>query len=366
VEDQWSDVAPSKVIDHSVAGKKAKETLGSAGFGDTGEKAKSAGLASESVEYELDSAELAEAIRDIRKESIRNKMRKLKEASDGREAKSWEDAEPEGGEDESHENLEESVNMMNEEDLVEDVADLVLNIDLPPEVERELAQLGLDEDDIEVGVELNIDDLDQMDDDEEVEIVDDEDDMDLDDESVDMVGSREEDLVLVDDADESEELEEGMMSLAKESKQRKARSMVIEKRLARLEKMLEEKEKEVSGLKNQLVETNLFTAKAVYYSKFLQRALTDKTLGKQALQQIVEQLDKGSTVAETKAIYKQIEQKLNEHKNASRKLDGSSSKVTKPGGVQLTEGVLPQAGNDPNGQTSDRWKELAGLSRNGK
>lgn len=335
------------------------------GFGDTDEEPETAGLAAESVEYEIDSDELAEAIRDIRKEGIRDKMRKLAEASDGKDAESWEDAEPEGGKDESQKNLKEGtmdetcmedVDGMpaaddEDEGLVDDggVADLVLSIDLPPEVEEELAQLGLTDDDLDVDVELNVGDLDGMDDDAEVEIVDDDEDM-------NGPGSEEQDMLMAD------EMAEGMMEGKKNHMDRKHK--LLEKKLLRAAKLLEEKNKELTELKKQLVETNLFTAKAVYYSKFLQRALTEKALTKKALQQIVEHLDKGKTVAETKAIYKKIETKLNEHVTASRKLDGSSSKVTKPGSANLTEGVAPQAGHEIlDGQTSDRWKQLAGIRR---
>lgn len=342
------------------------------GFGDTDEEPETAGLAAEAVEYEIDANELAEAIRDIRKESIRNKMRKLSEASDGKDSESWEDAEPEGGKDESHKNLKEgSLDEYMEdamgESMVEDsheldadmagddagMADLVLSIDLPPEIEEELAQLGLSDEDVDVDVQVNVGDLEDMDDDAEVEIVDDEE------EDMAGPGSEEQDMLMAD------EMAESMMEGKKNHMDRKHK--LLEAKLLRAEKLLKEKNKEVTELKKQLAETNLFTAKAVYYSKFLQRALTEKALTKKALQQIVEHLDKGKSVAETKAIYKKIESKLNEHITASRKLDGSSSKVTKPGSANLTEGVAPQAGhNNLDGQTSDRWKQLAGISRKEK
>lgn len=338
------------------------------GFGDTDEEPETAGLAAEAVEYEIDANELAEAIRDIRKESIRNKMRSLSEASDGKDSESWEDGEPEGGDDPSHKNLKEGSldeymddamgeSMMedgeDEEELDADaeggMADLVLSIDLPPEIEDELAKLGLSDDDVDVDVQVNVSDLEGMDDDAEVEIVDDEEDM-------AGPGSEEQDMLMAD------EMAEGMMEGKKNHMDRKHK--LLEAKLARAAKLLEEKNKEVTELKKQLAETNLFTAKAVYYSKFLQRALTEKALTKKALQQIVEHLDKGKSVAETKAIYKKIESRLNEHVTASRKLDGSSSKVTKPGSANLTEGVAPQAGHgNLDGQTSDRWKQLAGISR---
>jgi hypothetical protein len=349
---------------------------GHAGFGDTDEEPETAGLAAESVSYEVDPDELAEAVRDIRRESIKEKMSKLKEASDGAEAESWEDGEPEGGEDGSLENLEDKNHdnkklkegTMEEENLGEmdmpvemdmdsgeeddlgdgGEADLVLSVDLPPEVEEELADLGLGDEDVSVDVELN---LGGLGDEDEVEVVDDE--------GPEGPGSEEEDMVLADEAVSPSEM-------AYEAKFRHSvrKNKLLEKKVGKAAKLLEEKNSELQNLKKQLVETNLFTAKAVCYSRFLQRALTEKSLGKKALQQIVEHLDKGRTVAETKAIYGAIKRKLDEHATASRKLDGSSSKVTKPGSANLNEGADPQASQqDPNGQTAARWQMLAGIPK---
>lgn len=138
---------------------------------------------------------------------------------------------------------------------------------------------------------------------------------------------------------------------------------LLEKKLSQAARVIQNKNQELKTSKGQLAETNLFTSKAVYYSKFLQRALTEKALSKKALQQIVEHLDRGQTVAETKAIYTKIKRKLDEHAPASRKLGGSSSKVTKPGSANLTEAAQPQAGQDSNGQTTDRWQILAGIKK---
>lgn len=354
-EDQDDHVTKSMNENSADANTDANDDVaeGAAGFGDTDEDPV--------VSYEVDADELAEAVRDIKKESIRKKMQKLREASDGEEAESWEDADPEGGKDPSHKNLKEGMDMelTEEGDMMdmegeEDLADLVLSVDLPPEVEQELAELGLDDDDLDVDVELNVaggEDMGDMGDDEEVEIVDDEGGAD-----VDVAPAAEEEEVLLTD-------EGDMVESVNENKLRHAmrKNKLLEKKLARAAKLLEEKDNQMSELKKQLVETNLFTAKAVYYSKFLQRSLNEKALNKKVLQQIVEHLDKGKTVAETKAIYKKIEQKLNEHATASRKLDGSSSKVTKPGSANLTEGKAPQAGRNPDAQTPERWKLLAGI-----
>lgn len=341
------------------------------GFGDTTEEP--------CAEFEVDDAELAEAVRSIRKENIKKKLDALREASDGKDTKSWEDGEPEGGEDESHDNLKDKKNEgsklkkpkvkkegMYEMDMDMDAdvggeeavaGDLVLSIDLPPEVEEELAALGVD--DLDVDVALNVGGAGDEGD-EEVELVDDE----------DMGGeegaSAEEDMVLADDADDMGDMEEmampeGMMESKSGHLARKTK--LLEKKLSQALRMLEEKEKQVEGLNKQLAETNLFTSKAVYYSKFLQRALSEKALTKKSLQQIVEHLDKGTTVAETKAIYTKIKRRLDEHATASRKLGGSSSKVTKPGSASLTEGAQPQTGHESEGPTPNRWQVLAGIKK---
>lgn len=355
-EDQDKTVTRSVNENSADANTDANDDVaeGAAGFGDSDEEP--------AAEFEVDDAELAEAVRAIRKENIKRKLDKLREASDGKEEKSWEDAEPEGGEDKSHENLKEGMyemdldemmhemGMMEDDDLevAEDEGDLVLSVDLPPEVEEELAALGVD--DLDVDVDLNV----AGGDDEEVEIVDDEEgDLGMDD-----MGSAEEDVVLADDMDEGD-----MHMESKKAKHLARKSALLEKKLNKALKLLEAKDKQVKGLNKQLAETNLFTSKTVYYSKFLQRALSEKALTKKALQQIVEHLDKGATVAETKAIYTNIKRRLDEHASASRKLGGSSSKVTKPGSANLTEAAQPQAGHDSGGQSPNRWQVLAGIKK---
>lgn len=371
-EEPWDEAEPvideedqDKTVTHSMnensadANTDANEDVaeGAAGFGDTNEEP--------AAEFEVDDAELAEAVRAIRKESIKKKLAALREAegaehsSDlGQEAsEDYPVPEKEMKDEPSQENLKEQAlmeldDMDDEIEVVDDMApegdmgddaDLVLSVDLPPEVEEELAELGLDE--LDVDVDLNVD-------------------MDLDDAGVedDLGGdlgdageaeSAEEDVVLQDDMDEMVHMEN--KKLAK-------KAALLEKKLAQAKRVLNAKNKEVSDLKGQLAETNLFTSKAVLYSKFLHRALTEKALTKKALQQIVEHLDKGKTVAETKAIYKKIEHKLNEHAKASRKLGGSSSKVTRPGSANLNESANSHA-SDPETQTASRWQVLAGIKK---
>lgn len=375
-EDQDETVTRSMNENSADANTDANDDVaeGAAGFGDTDEEPV--------AEFEVDDKELAEAVRAIRKENIKRKLEALREASDGKEAESWEDAEPEGGEDESHDNLKDKKHKSNlkmkesmyemgmMEDLeVEDEADLVLSVDLPPEVEEELAALGIDDLDVDVALNVGGDD-----DDEEVEIVDDEGedeemDMDLDMDMAD-AESGEEEVLLADEEDLGEDMdmdmdleEAGMKMESRKLSHLARKNKLLEKKLSKAMKLLEAKEKQVAGLNKQLAETNLFTSKAVYYSKFLQRALSEKALTKKALQQIVEHLDKGTSVAETKAIYTKIKRRLDEHASASRKLGGSSSKVTKPGSANLTEAAQPQTGHESNGQSPNRWQVLAGIKK---
>ena len=349
-----------------------------------------------SDEFEVDDAELAEAVRSIRKESIKKKLSALREAEkkeglNVETSEDYPDPGPEGGEDPSHDKLKEMLEMrMNEmmdeqddddndededmskvldddemsveddldsdEELPEDEdADLVLSIDLPPEVEKELATLGLDDLDVDVALNVSTDlDDDEEDEEEEIEISDDED------EDEDEMPEEE---VLEDEymggVDEMKE----MKKMKNEAKRQANKAKLLEKKLQKAVRLLRLQNNKLTNLEEQLVETNLFTSKAVYYSKFLQRALTEKALSKKALQQIVEHLDKGRSVAETKAIYKKIENKLNEHANASRKLGGSSSKVTRPGSANLNESANSQTRNDPETQSSNRWQLLAGIKK---
>jgi len=386
-EKPWDEGEPGLKENSADADTDANDDVaeGAAGFGDTREEP-------EAEPFEVDDAELAEAVRSIRKENIKGKLAALREAekaehsSDlGKEAKASEDYPdpgPEGGKEPAQEHLEEQIEleMEDEVEVVDDdesmgddlddvelddgaddgVGDLVLTIDLPPEVEEELAALGID--DLDVDVDLNVAmDVDGDDDAGEVDLDDDGGDElgdELGDGDVDDMGpeSEEEEMVLMDDEGPEDEMN-------MESKKLARRARLLEKKLRRAARLLETKNKEVTDLKGQLVETNLFTSKAVYYSKFLQRALTEKALTKKALQQIVEHLDKGKSVAETKAIFKKIERKLNEHANASRKLGGSSSKVTKPGSASLNESANSHASNDPNSQSVSRWQMLAGIKK---
>jgi len=404
-EEPWDQGVP--VVRENSAGARtdANDDVaeGAAGFGDTDEEP--------CAEFEVDDAELAEAVRSIRKKSIKKKLSALREAEkkeglDVEVSEDYPDPGPADGEDPSHEKLKEMLEMaMNEMDddddmgeldgelvggaedagydagdmagedeevedygsempMGEEDADLVLSIDLPPEVEEELAELGLDDLDVDVALNVSTDleGEEGMGDDEEIEIVDDDEDPE------DSEGLVDEEVLEDGNTDETDEMDEmdEMKEMRQEARKYARKARLLEKKLQKAAKFLRLQNNKLTNLEEQLVETNLFTSKAVYYSKFLQRALTEKALSKKALQQIVEHLDKGRSVAETKAIYKKIENKLNEHANASRKLGGSSSKVTRPGSANLTEGADRRASKDPNTQTSNRWQLLAGIKKGGK
>ncbi len=383
-EEPWDKGTPVVRENSANANTSAHDDVaeGAAGFGDSDEEP--------AAEFEVDDADLAEAVRSIRKESIKKKLFALREAEkkegfDVEASEDYPDPGPEGGDDPSHAKLKEMLEMamremddndmddndmddndMDDNDMeIEDEidhrtevpgneenedADLVLSIDLPPEVEQELAELGLD--DLDVDVALNVStSLEDVDDNDEIEVVDDGD-ADADDEGE-----------LVGEMDEMDEMDE-MKDMKMEARKYARRARLLEKKLRKAFQVLRKQNKKLTNLEEQLVETNLFTSKAVYYSKFLQRALTEKALSKKALQQIVEHLDKGRSVGETKAIFKKIENRLNEHAHASRKMGGSSSKVARSGSASLTEGVNPRESNDPNTQTSNRWQLLAGIKKN--
>ena len=346
-EKPWEDGEPRLKENTADANTDANDDVaeGAAGFGDTAEDP--------AVEFKIDSKEISEAIRNIRKENIRYKMRALKEA---KEDDSWEDGEPEGGEDPSHKNLKEqamedevvfddemdSVDVVDDEDGMDmemsDDADLVLNIDLPDELEALLADF--DASDVEVDVSVGSGDSDagmDFDSDGEEEII--------------LVDDESDDMPVVDDA-----VEESMY----ESRYRKARRLAVvsEGKARKAVKLLKNKEAQLNEMKNALQEQNLFTAKAVYLNKFLMR----EGLSKSAMRQIVEHLDRAKTLAEAKTIYNKIKLSLDKHVKTSGKLAGSPSKVTSPGSAKLTESVSRDTSNKDQFQV-ERWQKMAGISK---
>ena len=316
---------------------------GHEGFGDTTEEP--------AVEFEVDGREIAEAVRSIRKENIRRKMKALRESASSKETP-WEDGEPEGGSDPSHKNLKEQamededymmdddavdvVDVVDDEDMDSDMggAELEINVDLPDELAELMA--SLDGSEFSASVEVEVDDEDSYD-------------MDMD---VDADG--EEEVILVDD-------EQGDMQaeMAYESRYRRARraAMVNESKVRQAQKLLKTKEAQIAELKEALQGQNLFTAKAVYLNKFLMR----EGLSKKAMRQIVEHLDRAKTLAEAKAIYTKIKSSLDKHTSeTSGKLAGSASKVTTPGSAKLNESV---SRDNKNQFEVSRWQQIAGITK---
>lgn len=326
---------------------------GAEGFGDTSEQP--------AVEFEVNDKEIAEAVRAIRKENIRNKMRALKEAKD---EESWEDGEPEGGTDPSQKNLKEQAmeddmdfgaddmgmedDSMDVVDVVDDGAgdmdmdvdggaDLVLNLDLPDELEALLADF--DASSFDVDVSMGGSPAGEVD--------------------MDYDSDGDDEVILVDDTETDadpvvDSVEEGMY----ESRYRRARkaAMVNESKVQQARKLLKNKEAQISELKEALESQNLFTAKAVYLNKFLMR----EGLSKKAMRQIVEHLDRAKTLAEAKTIYTKIKLSLDKHlSETSSKLAGSASRVTTPGSAKLTESVSRTPTN--NQFEVSRWQQIAGI-----
>jgi hypothetical protein len=137
---------------------------------------------------------------------------------------------------------------------------------------------------------------------------------------------------------------------------------LAEASLNKARKLLEQRNNEKKELEEQLQETNLFTAKAVYLNKFLMR----EGLSRKVQRQIVEHLDKAATIAEAKVVYNRIKTKLNESASTSQQLGGSSSKVATPGSVKLNESSQPEQTQTENQSLNEgfdltRWKKLANI-----
>lgn len=367
--------------------KEEVEAKGSAGFGD-----------GEGASVEFDEAELKEAIAALTGKPEKDK--------------GWEEGDPEA-KDPSHAKLKEDISdeimptdpMGADMDADVDVAagaavepDLVLNIDLPDELEAVLSSLDLST----IGVEVDAPAGDAPEGDMDAPAMD----VDAADPTLDVgadVDAGDADLDL-DLGDEGEELDEGLKSDKnghvegsaqyragqvnaekdrKEKEDRKARGEAEPKagltvaemkeafiKLLSKQKMLEAKlaqvETENKALKESstkdrdaLKEANLFLAKNVYFTKFLQRG----DLSKKNLEKIVEHLDRANSVNDAKKIYSKIKAKLAESANASKKLAGSPSKVTAPGSAKTTlkESATHSAETEESTFDTNRWAVIAGI-----
>lgn len=112
--------------------------------------------------------------------------------------------------------------------------------------------------------------------------------------------------------------------------------------------------KTVNELKNQLRESQLLTAKALYVSKF---AVSNDLTSRQK-QKIAEYFDKAKTLAEAKETYQKIKKILSESTSSS-KLSGSASKPTATGSAKILEEGTQKGGSDS--IEMQRWMLLAGI-----
>jgi len=271
------------------------------------------------VEFEVSEADLMEAIRQLRKESVSKKVKALKESLKECDMQMQE----EGFGDEEDAGLD--LGSDEGDDFgAEDDGAAVGGIDVEA-AEQEL-QAAFDALGLGVTVDLDAGGADAgLGDDEEIEIVDDGDDL----------GSEEEGISLHDSEDEAT-----MMESARSGKKTLSES-------ARL-----------AAMKKEMDENNLFTAKTVFLNKILMR----ESLTKETARKVVEFLDKARTLAEAKEIYQKILGRLNEGKSAaSKKMPGtaSSSRATRQGSL-MSESVNR---TQESGVSVSRWQELSGIKK---
>jgi hypothetical protein len=239
--------------------------------------------------------------------------------------------------------------------------DLVLSVELPSEVEEQLADEDLDVDlmfsgEEEEGMEAGEEEMG----DEEVVV-----DLDMSSagEEGEELGSEEEEMLLTDEEGE-EEMKEMAMKPMMES--RRVRKALLESRTREVKarRLAEAKRAETATLKKEMAETNLFLSKLVYLNKFLVR----EDLSRKVKQQIVEHLDRASTITEAKEIYGKIVKKLDEAAAAhTAPVVGSASKPTTAGSARLNESVTRAAssnGSEPVIGTFEKWQILANIKRN--
>ena len=338
------------------------EAEGHAGFGDSDEST----VASPDMFFEIDESELMEAIRAIKKESASKKG-----------DKPWEKGKPAGKSDPSKKNLKkESMMDMGMEE------DLVLNVELPSEVEDELDVSDLDVDfDLsgdmdDMGDEMDMDgmpgagSMDDLGGDDMGSDMDDMGGMDS-----EMSGGfpghggddEEEEVLLSDEEDDGmDEMSHSLMESKRMNKRMKkglleTRKVAFKyKKLAESTKKLAQvKSREVQKLKSQLQESNLFMSKLVCLNDFLQR----EGLSRKVKQQIVSHLDRATTVAECKAIYTKIKNKLDESAvGHTAPVVGSASKSTTAGSAKLNESnARGSNGSDPIIGTFEKWQILANI-----
>jgi hypothetical protein len=299
----------------------------------------SEGSAEESDEtvYEVDEKELAEAVRSIRKETIKRQMKALKEEYENLAECGDEMGQGFGMDNEAgmpgapvSAPMSKGPGMADEDVVITVSSDGGMSVSDPSGDEPELAAHG----DMGAGDDMDMgDDMDQMDQ--------------LD--NLDMDGDEHEDVLDLDLELEDEVAPQAApaapaaapMHEGKKAPAKKAEPTVVES-------------KTVKTLKGQLAEQSLLTAKLIYLNKFLQR----ENLSRKQKQKIVEYLDNARTIEEAKEIYGRIKKVLDEATN-TRAVAGSSSKATKSGAATVNE----SATSDSSMITENRWMQLAGIKK---
>jgi len=231
--------------------------------------------------------------------------------------------------------------------------DMVLSVELPDEVEEQLA-----DEDLAVDLMFSGEEEGEEEEGGEEEVVD----LDMSSEEGDEeMGAEEEEMLLADEEGVEEEAAPMMES-------RRVRKALLEARTATVKarRLAEAKRAEAATLKKEMAETNLFLSKLVYLNKFLVR----EDLSRKVKQQIVEHLDRASTITEAKEIYTKIVKKLDEAAAAqTAPVVGSASKPTTAGSARLNESVTRAASTDgsagPVIGTFEKWQILANIKKNG-
>lgn len=315
---------------------------------------------------EFDEKELMEAIAKVRKENLARKLASVKEGvKAGKVAGTDKDgnlktpkvpegdqgsAKPEGGKDPSQKNLKEETVLSGAE--AEETPDVSVSVGGDSDV-----GVGGGDDEVELSFQLNVDDLQALlsgggvadfiaeptsvdsdvpsdigggdsDEDDTIEVVSDE-------------GDGEEGILL----DKETEIDE--MSGASPSASAGAPGAGKPAGM-----MQESAKKKINQLKQQLSESQLLTAKALYVSKFA----VNKDLTSKQKQKIAEYFDKAKTLAEAKETYKKINKILSESMSSSN-LSGSASKPTATGSARLLE----ESKNGSDSVEMQRWMLLAGI-----
>lgn len=335
--------------------KEEVDVKASSGFGDDKDA---------SVEFDISDTELNEAIKNLTEESVESVVKPKVDKKEG-----WENAEPEE-KNPSHANLKEDAG---EEMIVDPSADplagtdpleteelsepdLILNIELPAEIQDALANIDVSQIGVDVDVPGATGAAGDLDLDDEMEL-----DFNLDDDDDSVVDSLE--APEADPIEDDEEMKESYMKMKEAFVKLQKANKLLESKVSQLQTENSSLKETAIKHKENLKEANLFLAKNIYFTKCLQRG----DVSQKNLQHIVEYLDRAKTVKDAKKIYSMIKTKLQESANASRKLTGSPSQVTTSGGnantKQLNESKSVQGQESDPVIDTNRWAYLAKIKK---